>query len=104
VKVEDLVRHILRHVNAEAATRDSSQVAGVAARAQYVQDTVSGFKTDTRDLSKDAILAEVFDAASLSALQVSFQNVITNTRVDDGIRPQLSIQAWVGKNREPHSG
>jgi hypothetical protein len=100
VKVADLVSHILLHVNAEAATRDSSQVVGMAARAQYVRDTVSGFKTDTRELTKDAILVELSDAASLSALQVSFQKLITNTRADDGVRPQLSIQAWVGKNRE----
>ncbi len=98
--VKDLVKHILYHVDAEDATRDSSQVAGVAARAQYVRDIVAGFKTDTRELPKDAILAEVSGAASLSALQVSFQNTITNTRADDGIRPQLSIQAWVGKNRD----
>jgi hypothetical protein len=100
VKVKDLVAHILRHVDAEDATRDSSQAAGVAARAQYVRDTVDSFKTDTRELSKDAILVELSDAASLSASQVLFQSVITNTRADDGVRPQLSIQAWVGKNRE----
>lgn len=100
MKVEDLVKHIPYHVDAEDATSDSSQVGGVAGRAQYVRDTVSGFKTDTRELSKDAILVELSSAASLSALQASFQRAITNTRADDGIRPQLSIQAWVGKAKE----
>lgn len=98
--VKNLVKHILYHVDAEDATRDGSQAVGVAERAQYVRDTMSGFKTDTRELPKDAILVELSSAASLSALQVSFKNSITNTRADDGIRPQLSIQAWVGKNRE----
>ncbi len=105
MKVQDFVEHVLHHVNAEAAESDPSQVAGVPARAQYVRDTVSGFKTDTRELSKDAILVELSDAASLSALQVSFQKVVTNTRADDGIRPQLSIQTWVGKALEkPRAG
>ncbi len=103
-QVKELVGHILHHVDAEDATRDSSQAAGVADRAQYVRDTVAGFKTDTRELSKDAILAEVSDAASLSASQMSFQNTITNTRADDGIRPQFSIQTWVGKNQEKPGG
>jgi hypothetical protein len=104
VKVEDLVAHILRHVNAEAATSDSSQAAGVAARAQYVRDTVGGFKTDTRELSKDAILAELSGAASLSALQAAFQQVVTNMRSEGETRPQLAVQAWVGKNWETRSG
>lgn len=100
IVVKNLITHILRHVDAEDATRDASQVAGVAARAQYVRDTVGGFKTDTRELSKDDILVELSGAAGLSALQVSFQRAVTTTRADDGIRPQLSIQAWVGKARE----
>lgn len=100
MKVEDLVKHILYHVDAEAATSDSSQVAGVAARAQYVRDTVAGFKTDTRDLSRDTILAELSGAASLSALQVSFKQIIMNVRAEGNTRPQLAIQVWVGKNQE----
>ncbi len=104
MKVKDLVAHILHHVDAEAAESDLSQVAGVAGRAQYVRDTVAGFKTDTRELTKDAILVELSGAASLSALQVSFQKAMTNTRADDGIRPQLSIQAWVGKAQERRGG
>lgn len=102
--VKDLVKHILHHVDAEAATRDSSQVAGVASRAQYVRDTVAGFKTDTRDLSKDAILVELSGAASLSALQVSFQKTITNMRLGGETRPQLAIQTWVGKAQERRGG
>ncbi len=104
MKVKDLVTHILRHVDAEAAESDPSQVAGVAARAQYVRDTVDGFRADTRELSKDAILAEFSGAASLSALQVSFKNSVVNMRDEGATRPQLAIQTWVGKNRERRGG
>ncbi len=104
MKVQDLVTHILLHVDAEAATTDSSQVVGVASRAQYVRDTVNGFKTDTRDLSKDAILAELSGAASLSALQASFQQSIMNMRAEGNTRPQLAIQSWVGENQEQSGG
>jgi hypothetical protein len=104
VKVKDLVEHILRHVNGEDATRDSSQVAGVAARAQYVRDTVSGFKADTRELSIGAMLVELSGAAGLSVLQVSFQNSVANIRAEGATRPQLPIQTWVGKNWEQRGG
>ncbi len=104
MKVQDLVTHILRHVDAEDAESDPSQVAGVAARAQYVRDTVASFRADTRELSKDAILAELSDAASLSVLQVSFQNSVANMRDEGETRPQLAVQTWVGKNRERRGG
>lgn len=100
MEVKDLISHILLHVNGEDATRDSSQVAGVAARAQYVRDTVDGFKTDTRDLSLDMALAEISGASSLSALQLSFKRAVANTRAERDTRPQLAIQTWVAQNRE----
>lgn len=104
MKVEDLVKHILYHTDAEAADSDPSQVAGMAARAQYVRDTVAGFKTDTRDLSLDAALGEISGAAALSVLQVSFQKAVANTRAEGDTRPQLAIQAWVGKKQEQSGG
>jgi hypothetical protein len=100
MKVRDLVEHILHHTNAEAAESDSSQVPGVAARAQYVRDTVRGFETDKRELSIDVALKEISDATSLSALQVSFKKSIANLLDAGETRPQLAIQAWVGKNRK----
>lgn len=100
MKVRDLVEHILHHVNAEADSRDSSQVKGVADRARYIQYMMRGFAADERELSRDAVLAEMSNAASLSAEQVSFKKAITNMRPDDGVRPQLAIQAWVGKAQE----
>ncbi len=104
MRVQDFVEHALHHVNAEAAESDPSQVAGVAARAQYVRDTVASFRADTRELSKDAILAELSSAASLSALQASFQNSVANMRAEGETRPQLAIQNWVGKNKERRGG
>ncbi len=98
-KVSDLITHILHHVDAEAADSDASQVAGVAARAQYVRDSVATLKTDSRDLNIDKALEEISAATSLSALQVSFKKAIENIR-DDGTRPQLAIQEWVSKKLE----
>lgn len=102
--VKEVIKHILRHVNAEAADSDPSQVAGVAARAQYVRDALSGFETDTRDLSLDATLEEISSAASLSVLQTSFKKAVTNMRDVGDTRPRLAIQAWVGKAREQRGG
>jgi hypothetical protein len=102
VLVKDLVKHILHHVDAEDAERDPSQVEGVAARAQYVRDTVDGFKTDARDVAVDKALGEFSTAASLSAVQASFKNSITNMLGEP--RPQLAIQTWVGKAREQRGG
>lgn len=102
--VQDLVKHVLHHVDAEAAERDSSQVAGVADRAQYVRDTVAGFKTDMRVLSLDVILEALSNAAALSVSQAAFKRSVANMRAEGETRPQLAIQAWVGKNREMRGG
>lgn len=97
---KDVIAHILLHVNAEDATRDSSQVAGVARRAQYVRDAVATLKTDTKDVSLDTILADISSAASLSADQTSFKQALQNQRDEKTTRPQLAIQTWVGKAKE----
>ncbi len=97
--VKELINHILHHVNAEDATRDPSQIAGVARRAQYVRDAVVGFKTDTRDVSFDTILADISSATALAEDQTSFKKAIQNQR-DDGTRPQLAIHEWVSKKLE----
>lgn len=102
--VQDLMKHILHHVDAEAAESDSSQVAGVAGRAQYVRNTVAGFKADTRNLPLDVILEALSNAASLSASQAAFKRSVANMRAEGETRPQLAIQAWVGKNREMRGG
>ena len=101
---KDIISHILHHVDAEDATRDSSQVAGVARRAQYVRDAVAGLKADTKDVSLDTILASISTAASLSADQVSFKRAIQWQRDEKETRPQLAIQAWVGKAEEKSGG
>ncbi len=97
--VKELITHILHHVNAEDATRDQSQVAGVSRRAQLVRDSVATLKTDTRDVSLDTILADISSATALAADQASFKKAIQNIR-DDGTRPQLAIQKWVSKKLE----
>ncbi len=98
--VKDVIAHILHHVNAEAATSDQSQVAGVSKRAQYVRDSVAALEANTKDVSLDTILADISSAASLTADQTSFKRAIQNQRDSKTTRPQLAIQAWVGKARE----
>ena len=98
--VREVIRHILHHVNAEAATSDQSQVAGVAGRAQYVRNSVAGLETDTRDLTVDEILGMISSAASTPSVarQASLRRALVNMRGET--RPQLAIQTWVGKARE----
>ncbi len=98
VLARDVVAHILLHVNAEAATRDPSQVPGVAERAQYVRDASARFLTDTRQQSRDKIMLDVSAAAVLDVKQASFQRTIANLLGD--ARPQQAIQDWVGQNEE----
>ena len=100
MEVKELIKHILHDVDAEAATSDQSQVAGVARRAQYVRDSVASLKTDTKDVSIDTILADISSAAALTADQTSFTRAIQNQRDSKTTRPQLAIQTWVGKARE----
>lgn len=103
--IRDLVTHIFLHVDAEATGEsDLSQVAGVAARAQYVQTTLASFQVDVRDLDMDNVLAEFSSVASLSVLQVSFQQMIANMRDDYESHPQLVMQNWVGKAKERIGG
>ncbi len=101
--VKDLVAHILRHVNAEAAESDPSQVAGVDKRAQYVRDALRGFALDQRELPLDTALQFVAGGAPTSPEQDSFKRVLGNIR-DEVMRPQSAIQTWVGKNQERPGG
>jgi hypothetical protein len=100
--VKELVAHILHHVDAEDATRDQSQAAGVADRAQYVRDAVRNLTADTKDSPTDSILQTISDDALLTDKQTSFQRAITNMKGES--RPQLAIQTWVGKAREGAGG
>lgn len=100
MKVQDLVEHILHHVNAEVDSRDFSQAAGVSGRGRYVQKLLREFVADSRDLPTDEALGEISKSASLSPLQASLKRTLTNMQKDDGIRPQLALQAWVGKALE----
>ena len=99
---KEVIRHILHHVNAEAADSDSSQAPGVAARAQYVRDAVRNLTADTKDNPRDTILQRISDDALSDAKQAPFRRAIVNTLGDS--RPQLAIQAWVGKNQERRGG
>ena len=102
MKVKDVIVHILFHVNAESKDSDSSQVAGVAQRSQYVRDNLTSFETDSRELSRESLLEEISTLSKNSTLQTSFKKLLTNIQSDDGIQPQLAIQAWVGKAEEGH--
>ncbi|KKM66932.1 hypothetical protein LCGC14_1476220 [marine sediment metagenome] len=99
---KNVVAHILRHVDAEDAKRDLSQVAGVAERAQYVRDAVQGLAEDTKDNPIDTILATISDDVPLSDKQASFKRTLTNMMGEP--RSQLAIQAWVGQGKEQRGG
>ena len=101
---KELIRHILHHVNAEAADSDDSQAPGVAARAQYVRDAVRNLVTTTKDNTRDTILQTISNDALADAKQTSFRRAIANIRSAEETRPQLLIQEWVGKNLEEHGG
>lgn len=97
-KARDVIAHILLHVDAEAATTDRSQAAGMAERALYARDALQSLALDTRSRSRDEILLDVSRAAVLDAKQASFQRAIRNLLGDS--RPEHGIQHWVGKNSE----
>ena len=98
--VREVIRHILHHVNAEAAESDASQVAGVVGRVQIVRNAVQGLVTDDRDTPLDDLLQSISAAVSAGTEQQSFRSALTNMM--GGSRPQLAIQAWVGKKLESH--
>ncbi len=99
---KNVVAHILRHVDAEDAKRDLSQVAGVAERAQYTRDAMESQAEDTKANSIDTILQTISNDAPVSDMQASFQRSITNMMDDP--RPQLAFQMWVGKAQEQRGG
>ena len=100
--VREVIRHILHHVDAEAATSDPSQAPGVQGRAQLVRAAVAGLTADLRDLPVDAVLQEIALAVPVLPEAASFQTAITNMMGE--ARPQLEIQAWVGTKREQIGG
>lgn len=102
--VHRVIRHILHHTDAEAADSDVSQVAGVAGRAQLVRNAVQGLVADNRDITLRDLLQAIFDAIPSDLDRQSFRNAIANMRASGTTRPQLAIQAWVGKGQESRGG
>ncbi len=94
--VKDEVAHILRHVNAEAATTDRSQAPGVAARAQKVRDALANRVTDKRDLARSQLLSDLVSLTDDPELKPLLSRIDAN---DNGERVQLILAEWVGKNR-----
>ncbi len=102
--VSTIIRHILHHVNAEAATSDPSQVAGMLVRAQLVRDAVQSLRTDTRNISLRDLLLEIYNLIPNRVGRASFRRAMTKMRDSGERRVQLAIQAWVGKARETRGG
>ena len=95
-RVSEVVTHILFHVNAEARDSDPSQAPGVAQRARLVRDAVATLRADSRDLSLRDLITAIRDRVPTSTRKASLRRALANVEQ----RPQLAIQAWVGKNRE----
>ena len=99
--VQEWVEHILRHVNAEDAESDPSQVPGVDERAAYVRDTLGRLAFPPgQEMPRDTVLAGISAVAPGGPLRNAFRGMMTWTGSSESIRPQLSIQAWVGQNQE----
>ena len=99
---KDVIAHILKHVNAEASVADDTQTPGMVGRAQYVRDAVDGIKVDNRDLSMDAILAEMVAVAPVGTDQTAYRAACATERGRPiaNQKPWLAIHGWVSKEQE----
>ena len=88
-RVSETVAHILTHVNAEAATSDGSQIAGVSRRAQKIRDLLSPFTSDARDRSRQQFLEELRMTTDVETRGIL--NSLTDN--DDGDQLPFSIQS-----------
>ena len=100
--VKGVIAHILHHVDAEAGDSDPSQKPGVQGRVQLVRAALQGLEADNRSMQLGDIVQEISDAIPNQAGRASFRRAIVN--MQDDHRPQLAIQAWVGKNQEQRGG
>ena len=93
--VDEQVRHILFHVEAEAATRDSSQATGVATRAQRVRDLVTPLVGDNRNRTRKSLLLDLRGTSD-----VTVRGALNEIDADDDGQPlHQMLTTWVGKNR-----
>ena len=99
-RVEQVIRHIRKHVLAESSDSDPSQVSGVDRRAQLVLDAIQSLRNDSRDLSLRDLLTDIHNLIPTRQGRASFRRTITNMRDSGETRVQLAIQNWVGKARE----
>ncbi len=92
-RISDSAAHILRHVNAEAATSDASQVPGVAERATKIRELLAPFAVDSRRVTRKGFLLtlrETLDVDVKGALDAIDAD-------DDGQNINLMLAEWVGK-------
>lgn len=104
MRVQDLVQHILLHVEAELADNNPSQVVGIVARARYVRRMLRVFRMDQRDMTVGDLLGEISNASPPASSQASFKRALGDMVLTDETRPQLAIQEWVGKSKERRGG
>lgn len=107
--IASLTTHILRHAQAEQASNDLSQIVGKDDRAVYAINVFKPYLKDKRDVDVYKFLKEVAGVASISIspspLCDSFLRLLVNIDLRDEKeydekRPQLAIQAWIGKDQE----
>lgn len=94
--IKDEITHIFAHTNAEAATSDASQVAGVAGRAQKIRDALTSRATDTRDRTRSQFVSDLVGFTSDVELKAIMNKFNPN---DNGERIRLILAEWVGKDR-----
>ena len=102
--VSEVVAHILAHVDAEddADPTDESHVANFGRRAQLVRDAAASLRADGSNVTLRAFLTTLSDLVPGGPDRASLRRAIENMAGDS--RPQLAIQAWVGKNQEQRGG
>ena len=97
--VSEIITHVLKHVNGEAADSDVTQTTGIQDRAQYVRDVVQSFETDSRNLTYIELGQELWSAAPPGNKRASLRRALVSAGAE-GEKPYLAIHDWVRWVRE----
>lgn len=92
-RISSIVAHILTHVEAEAASSDSSQAPGVARRAQKVRDLLASFRTDVRDRTRKQFLLELRGTSDIE-MRAALNTIQED---DEGQTLRAVLTLWVGQ-------
>ena len=95
--VSEVITHLLKHVNAEAANTDQTQTPGMSDRAQFARDSNTPLLSNNADVPIDGIYGLMITAVSGGADKASYVQVINDARTRGDQRPQLVVHGWVAR-------